>query len=162
MTCEIYNYNDFPLILDKHTIPMPAGLAMIPLNVEESNHQNEWIYHESSKDLHKVLKAATVDICKLDNSSGSSRYLHQHSADWIGPTIFIGANILIENPYLISVALGVISNYVTDLFQGKLNKPTFKMELVIETEKNKSYKKLIFEGEPQNIDKIIKAIKSLK
>ena len=55
--------------------------------------------------------------------------------EWIGPTIFLGVAALSQSPNILSLALGVISNYLTDLFKGLAVAPKVKLDIVVEKKK---------------------------
>jgi len=162
MNTEIREYNDFKNLIQKYNFNLPSGISFIPANIETANSKGELVYFSSAKSLRKLWKSNSIEIDKIEKEEDLLLYLHQHSAEWIAPTIFLGAALLSESPNTISIALSVVANYVTDLFKGKPPKSTFKMELIIEEEKDKKYKKLIFEGEPKDMDGIVKVIREIK
>ncbi|MBL0023482.1 MAG: hypothetical protein IPO98_00005 [Saprospiraceae bacterium] len=55
------------------------------------------------------------------NGKEIDNYFAQKSGEIILPSIFVSSLILTENPHLVSVALGVVSNYATNLLKGILN-----------------------------------------
>lgn len=162
MEIEALEYDEFPNQLRKYGFNVPNGISLIPMNIEIANSKDELVYFGSAKSLKKLWKSNEIELSKIELEGDGQLYLHQHSAEWIAPTIFLGASLLSENSNTISVALSVVANYVTDLFKGKPPKTKFKMELIIEEEKDKKYKKLTFEGEPKDVYGLIKVIRELK
>jgi hypothetical protein len=81
--------------------------------------------------------------------------------EWIGPTIFVSAMLLSQNPNLVAIALNVISNYLTDWFRGVVKETRkVKLNVIVET-KDGDYKKLEYEGPPEglkNLSGVIKAV----
>lgn len=136
-------------------------ITIVPKNLMNIEANYQFVYRESTKDIVKLFSSNSIDLDSYSRNKSSKFYKHEHSAEWIGPTLFLGATLLSENSNVISVALSVIANFITDLFKGKAPDTTFKMEFIIETKKNKSFKKLFFEGKPTDIDKLIKLIKEI-
>lgn len=136
-------------------------ITIVPRNIMNVESNDQFIYRESTKDIVKLFSLNSIELDSYWKNKRSKSYKHEHSAEWIGPTFFLGAALLSENSNAISVALSVIANFLTDLFKGKAPDTTFKMEFIIETKKNKSFKKLFFEGKPTDIDKLIKLIKAV-
>lgn len=162
METKIREYNNFINQIKKYNFDIPDGISLIPTNIEMANSKDELVYFGSAKSLKKLWKSNSIELEKIEKEGDYQYYLYQRSAEWIAPTIFLGASLLYENSNTISVALSVVANYVTDLFKGKPPKTTFKMELIIEEEKNKKYKKITFEGEPNNMNDLVKVIRELK
>jgi hypothetical protein len=162
MKTKIEEFNGFPKQIKKHGFNIPNGISLLPMNIETAKSKDELVYFGSAKSLKKLWKSNDIELSKIELEGDRQLYLHQHSAEWIAPTIFLGASLLSESPNTISVALSVVANYVTDLFKGKPPKTKFRMELVIEEEKDKKYKKLTFEGEPNDVSGLIKVIRELK
>ena len=84
----------------------------------------------------------------------------------LGPVLFVSYAILSENPHILSVALSVIANYVTDLFKGSPEPARAKLSVVIETQTTKTTKtttkKIDFDGPPDKIPEITAFIKDIK
>jgi len=81
--------------------------------------------------------------------------------DWIGPIIYVPYSLLSQNPYLITVALNVISNYLTDWFRGiPYNRRKVKLSIVVETRYG-DYKEVKYEGPPDGLDKLPEILKGV-
>lgn len=162
MKAEIQEYKEFTDILEKFGFEIPNGITIIPFNFDFAESKEKLVYRGSTKSLKKLWRSNNVDVNIIEGKNGKPLYIHQHSAEWIAPTLFLSAALISESPNTVSIALSVIANYVTDLFKGKPPKTEFKMEIIIEDEKDKKYRKLTFEGEPKNTNAIIKMIRELK
>lgn len=162
MKTEIKEYNNFINQIKKYDFDIPNGISLIPTNIGNADSKDDLVYFGSAKSLKKLWKSNSIELSKIEKEGDRQYYLHQHSAEWIAPTIFLGASLLSESPNTISIALSVVANYVTDLFRGKPPKTTFKMELIIEEEKDKKYKKITFEGEPNDMNGLIRVIREMK
>ena len=73
---------------------------------------------------------------------------------------------LCQNPNILSVALSVIANYVTDLFKGLPQPARMKLSVVVETKTTKTTttvtKKIDFDGPPDKLPEINGLIKDIK
>jgi hypothetical protein len=70
---------------------------------------------------------------------------HNEFSDWIGPIIFFSSTILSQNPQLISIFIGVLSNYLYDLFKGLSFSRNASLSIVVER-KDGTCKKLSYNG----------------
>src|SRR5262249_23546494 len=90
-------------------------------------------------------------------------YLQENDINWAGPILLFTVAALSENPHLVSVALGVVSNYVTAIFKGSAEPVRAKLSVVIETATTKTTtkttKRYDFDGPPEDIPSIISLIK---
>jgi hypothetical protein len=80
----------------------------------------------------------------------------------VGPIIFVGSAVLSDNGILLNLALGIVSNYLTEYFRGFGKTPTVKLELIVEKAPNRDYRRLTFEGPPEAIPTLSEAIEALR
>lgn len=121
-------------------VNVPKGVSILPRHFLDSDDASKLVFEDSAQDVKVVLKRAGIT---LDNIVPKERVIPiqaQHDAQWIGPTLFVGALALSQNPNLISIALGVIANFVTDLFRGKLGTHNMTLDIAVE-QKEKTEKK---------------------
>jgi hypothetical protein len=77
-----------------------------------------------------------------------------HALNWIGPAILFSAAAISQNPEIVSITLGVISNYLTDRFRGvPKQERTARLKMVQET-KEGSYKIFDYDGPAENLGQI--------
>lgn len=93
-----------------------------------------------------LLRSAGITPQDLLPPGTKPQYIKNNAADWIAPAIFIGAGVLSEHPNTVSVALNVLSNYLTDLFKGHADAPSVKTSFVIEDDSAGTYKRVDYEG----------------
>lgn len=135
-------------------------IAFLPENFYETSDKQELIYPDSTSDLIKVFRENKIPSNLISESKG--KYRIRKDATWIGPTILVSATLLYENHTLLTLALNVLSNYLTDLFKGSFGRRKAKFEIIIETKKNMKYKKISYEGNPEGIKDLIKVIKDIR
>ncbi|MBN9507918.1 MAG: hypothetical protein J0I21_02245, partial [Alphaproteobacteria bacterium] len=83
------------------------------------------------------------------------------SADWYGPTLFITAALATESPGLVSIALSLIANYLTDFFRGRGGRSTAKLQVVVENAPDRKCKMLSYEGDISGIADLKKAVQAM-
>jgi hypothetical protein len=125
---------------------IPSGIAILPRNFATAQSAEELLF-ESETPTVRVLwrKAGVVETPILTTSQKTAQISEKSFEAWIAPTIFVSLSLLSQNPGLVSVALGVISNYLTDLFKGFTDKRNVRLDIIVET-KNKGYKNIHYEG----------------
>lgn len=161
MKIEIIEYDNFKSLMEKFGYSIPSDFAFIPLNFEVASSKDDLVYSSEVKSVRKLLTQNKVGIDKIENENDHQFFLHQHNATWLAPTIFVGVSLLSENPNAISIALNVLSNYLTDFFKRDAQNSNFKMDIIVEVEKDKSFKKITIEGEPKDFKELAKLIKEI-
>lgn len=160
MSHSIETYENFENRITDLKCLLPDVLSFLPENLDDATKVNEFIYSDSITDLRKIFKSNNIQTEFLSNEIPKFRL--RKNADWFGPAFFIAFSMLTENKDLITVALNVLSNYVTDLFKGSFSTKTAKLEIVVEISKNKEYRRIKYEGSPEGIKDLPKIINSLK
>ena len=67
---------------------------------------------------------------------------------------------MVQNPELVSIALNVLSNYISDYFKGH-KEPNVKLNIVVQKSEIE-YTNFMYEGPKDGLKEIEKVIKSLK
>lgn len=97
---------------------------------------------------------------KLDYLKKPDLLLEQRSAEWFGPTLLITTAALTQNTELISIALSVISNYLTEYFKGR-KEPNIKISFI--TQKSKTqFTKFDYEGDKEGLKEFGKLLDQFK
>ena len=153
---DYINLNDRIEELDCLT---PTSICFLPENIESAKSRSDFIYTDNTLTVKKLFRKNNLNSETL---SEATLFGKKKSADWIAPTLFIGYSFLSENQVMISLALNVISNYLTDFFKGSFGEKKVKLEIVVETTAMKTYKKITYEGNPDGIRELGDLIKTLK
>lgn len=139
-------------------LSIPESITFLPENIENVNNQNELIFTDSTIDIKKLFRLNSVETAELIPISKS---YNRKAADFYGPAIFISLSMLSENPNVVSVALNLLSSYIYDCFKGTTGSKKVKLEIYVETKKNKTVKKIIYDGDASELDKLKDIIKTL-
>ena len=81
--------------------------------------------------------------------------------EWVAPTLFISASLWSQNPMAVSIALNVISNYITEFFKGSAGTKSVKLEIIVERKTNYSCKKLKYQGDVSGVLDLAKTIEGI-
>ena len=149
--------------LDELGCSYSEGIAILPVNFETATPTTTIEQSAGTLFIGKLFRMNDVLCSEIRRENEKPAYIGHRSVDWVLPTLFFSALVLSENPAIVTVALGVIANFLTDRFKGTGRKPTGKLDIVIEIEKNKSKtcKKISYEGpidEMSKLDDIVKEV----
>lgn len=161
MSVAISSFTSVPERAAELKCVLPVSLVFLPANFEEAGILDEFRFNGEVSTVTKVLKSAGIPIARLATPEREQAFVHNRSHDWVLPLIFISAELLKQNPDMISAALDAVKDYVSDFFKGVTGKRNIKAELVIEDRREKKYKKFTYEGSPEGLKELSKSIKSL-
>jgi len=140
---------------------IPAGLVFLPANFESAIPGEDFRFRGEASTVTKLLAVAGIPVNRLSTGQQRPAFIHNHSHDWTLPIIFVGTELLKQSPDILSAALGVIQDYVIDLFKGVTDARTITAEVVIEDRRAQQYKRLTYEGSPEGLRELTGAIKAL-
>jgi hypothetical protein len=137
----------------------PTGLAILPLNLEHAASPNEIRLQSEAATVKTLFRQAGIPLDELFEPSNRPLYVQNNDVHWVAPAIFVAAGVLSENPNAVSVALGVLSNYLTDFFKGRTSEPQIKATIVVETTKTKTCKRIEYEGNVEGLKALADVVK---
>jgi hypothetical protein len=135
MTNASITYGEYPPVAERADalgVRRPTGLTMLPRNFATASPGDDLLAEAADSAVRTLWRQANVAEDRLDSPETPFPRVSEHHADWIGPTIFVGSALLSESSALVTVALGVITNYVTDLFKGVPGRHTARLSVVVE------------------------------
>ena len=131
---------------------LPTGLAIMPENFETAATRQELIVRGESSTIRTLFRNNQLPLDDFLPSGKRPGFVHNKSHDWAA-FIFISAALLGSDPSAVSVALGVISNYLTDIFRGTPDKK-IKLDIAVERKGDRVCKKLTYEGDAAGLAEI--------
>lgn len=149
MTDSIQDYVELKNRVETLNCVLPATMCFLPENIDNAATQADFIFPEETQTISKLFKANNLPEEKL--TLQPARYRQRRSIDWFAPTIFVGYSLWTQNPEIMSVALNVLSNYITDFFKGSFGEKKMKLDIVVETHENTTFKKIRYEGTPEGL-----------
>lgn len=125
---------------------IPSSLAILPRNFAEAAESRELLYEDETPTVRILWReAGVVETPLLPPGTPTPQISEKSFESWMGPTIFVSLSLMSQNPELVSVALSVISNYLTDWFKGFTDRRKAKLDIVVQT-RNVGYKKIHYDG----------------
>jgi hypothetical protein len=139
---------------------IPTGLALLPRNFDTVTSKELLIYGSHVSRVRSLWQQAGIVETPIERPGDDIWAVTEKEADWIVPTILIGASFLCQNSHLVSIALGVIANYLTDLFKGNSASRTASVNLVVERMKDvrTEYVRIQYEGGPEGIADLVNIV----
>ena len=118
-TVPLFHNSAFNFIHDSN-----SKLIFLPDNLNEIQDSSKFIYPETTTDIRKIFKKENINIDYLTSDKPILR--SRKSADWFGPTIFIGFSILSQNSNLTNISLNLLSSYLYDFFNQSISNKKVK------------------------------------
>ncbi len=138
----------------------PNGIALLPRNFDVASSRDELVHESTAPTIRILLRQSKLTETRLDSSRTPIPYILEEHLEWIGPTIYIGAYLLGQNPDILSPLLDTLSDYLRDFFKGLgLNKA--RVTVVLEKTPDRVYKKLTYDGPAEQIKVLTPAIKKV-
>lgn len=140
---------------------IPNSLAILPRDFANAKSKGDLLHEDTTSTVRVLWKQEGVIETPIEKAGESIPAILEESFYWVGPTIFFASTLIIQNPHLIDIALGVISNYLTDWFKGLTEgRKKATLDVVVET-KSGSYKEIHYEGAIEGLEELPKVIRSL-
>jgi len=151
---QIFDFVDVEEKAEALGCNIPTGMALLPRNFESAESKDALVHERSAWTVRTLFRDNGIAETPLERE-GEIFYgvVEKGLGEWILPIIFVSSALLNQNPHIISIALGVISNYVTDLFRRIPDYKNVKLDIVIETGK-KTYIKVSYEGPVSGLEEV--------
>lgn len=134
----------------------PNSIAIIPARFETAKSLNDLRMLIEATTVKKLLAASNIEVASI--SPQKLPFIQNNNTEWIAPTIFYAASVVSSSPDLISISIGIISNYVTDIFKGITNNPTVNLNVVVE-KKDGRCTKIEYQGNVAGINEVTRLVK---
>jgi hypothetical protein len=160
MSIAVGDYLDVQMRLSELGLPSATGLTLLPTNLSSAPTAGDLLQASEAATVRSLFRSAGLGFAELPDRAHGIRYVQNNAADWVGPIIFVAGSLWSQNPLAVSVALNVISNYLTDFFKGAKTR-TAKLDFIVEKTKDSTYKHLTYEGDIEGIAALEKVIRGL-
>ena len=144
--------------LDELGCSYSEGIAILPENFETATPTTSLMQLVEAVDIIKLFRSNNIPYSEIRRENEEPAYIINNSFEWVGPTLFLPASLLLDNPEITAIALGVIANYLTDFFKGFPGQNKVKLDVVLETTDprtlTKTYKRIRCEGNADEIAKL--------
>lgn len=162
MSIEVSEYVNVKERALKLECNVPAELAILPRNFESAEAKHELIHEDSAPTVRILLREAGLVETKIEKEGDKFPYAQEKAFQWIGPIIFVSPLLLSQNPYALSVAIGVISNYLTDWFKGVPGRKKVKLSIVVEQSTEHISKRIDYEGEIEGLKELLLIVQEVQ
>lgn len=162
METTITDYINVPeklLALELNSI---ETITLLPFNFESAVKKDDLVYDNSVKTIRTLFRNENIPDERIEKTGELIGYRQLNHLEWLAPTFFFTSSLLTQNPMMVSLALSVIGNYLTDFFKGMTGDKKVKIEIIVEKEKGKTYKKITYEGDGKNLNELSEIVKNLK
>jgi hypothetical protein len=159
MSTEVHDYISVSETLRSLGLREPSGIAILPDNLATAKSIGDLRQQVESDTVRTLLRANKIAYVEIFDEENQPSYVQQYNFEWVGPTLFISAGLLSQNPNALSVILGIISNYLYDVFKGhKESKASLD---VIFQQADGSCKNIHYSGPPDGLSKVAEVVKQL-
>lgn len=160
MGTEVHDYISVSEKLKSLGVSIQSGLAILPGNLATATSIDELRQQVESDTVRTLLRANKIHYVEIFDEDDQPPYLQQYSYEWVGPTLFVSAGLLSQDPNVLTVTLGLITNYLYDLFKGsKEGKASLD---VIFQQADGSCKQIHYSGPAEGLSEVAEIVKSLK
>lgn len=138
-----------------------GGLTVLPENFSTAVSHAEFLFRPEAATLRTLFRNHSLDVGRLLPNDIRPSYITNKNFEWTAPTLFVAASLWSDNASAISIALGLITNYLTDFFRGIGGSHEVKLSFVVEKTGSKVCKKLSYEGDIKGLSRLAESIKAL-
>ena len=161
MTTNISDYIQVFEKLDELGCKYSEGIAILPENFETATSTTSLIQLAESATIKTLFRNNDIPYSEIRRENEKPSYIQNNAFQWIGPTLFFSASLLLGNPEMIAIALGVIANYLTDFFKGADGDKIAKLNIVVGNPKSENFKHISYEGHIDGIPSLADVVREV-
>lgn len=161
---EVSDYIDVSRKLEELGCSQPEGIGILPDQFDSLTPEGTFAPLRRAFDVKHLLEDKQIPVSIIGKEGQDVLSTHIASSEWftgVGPTFLISAALLAENPHIISLALNVLANYLTEIFKGA-REGNASLEIVVEKDGPRVYKKIKCPVTPEMLKELPKIIKSIR
>lgn len=160
MGVEVHDYISVSEKLKSFGVSIQSGLAILPGNLATATSIEELRQNVESDTVRTLLSANKIPYVEIFSDEAQPPYFQQYGSEWFGPTLFLSASLLSQNPHILSVSLGFITNYLYDLFKGS-KEGNASLDVIFQ-QADGSCKKIHYSGPADGLSEVAEIVKNLK
>ena len=163
---ETSDYIDVSSKLEELGCSPPEGIGILPQQFDTCTSTNEFAQLSRTRAVVKLFEDNHIPFSIIKKEGQNLPHIHTASSEWftgVGPPLLISAALLSENPHILSLALSVLANYLTDLFKGTKG-GNADLEIVtekVEKDGAKTYKKVRCPANPEVLKELSKIVNKI-
>lgn len=153
MSTETRSYLDVRARAEEFQCQLSDTICFLPRNFDTAKSKEDLLHEGSAPTIRKLLVQEGIELNTLDSPGSRLPLIQEKGIDWIGPTIFLSAEILLNQPDLPSLVLTTVRDYLIAYFRGMGRHPTVRLSVVTERRrgKKKEYRKIKYEGDVEGL-----------
>ena len=159
MATDITDYSKVADRASELGCAVPTAIAILPVNFETAKSCADFKFNGEAATIRKLLRQNGISVENFLPNGERAPTIHNKHFEW-APLLFISAALTSNDPYAVTVALGIISNYATEYFRGILGR-SVKLDIVVERKKDNVCKKLHYEGDIEGLASLPKIIQDI-
>jgi hypothetical protein len=97
----------------------PQTMTILPSNFAAAPTAADFLRASEAATVRTLFRINSIPVEELLAAGDFPNYVEHNDFEWVVPTLFIPAALLSQNPELVSLALGVLANYITDFLRGR-------------------------------------------
>jgi hypothetical protein len=158
MGVTVEDYVDVAARFAAFGMQTPTKLALLPFNFASVENPGGLRQRAETSDIRTLFRNTSVPFEDIEGITSKLPIVQNNSIQWVAPIIFVSLSAWSQNASLLSVALSVIANYLTELFKGK---PSAEVQLEVVIEKNKAghFAKVSYSGPVDGLNAVAKIAK---
>ena len=136
-------------------------MAFLPGNFESASSIDDLVQLPETATIKTLFRIEQIPHSDITSKAQRPPYIHNNAYEWIAPTLFVSSAVILDNKISISLALNVLANYITDFFKGTGENHEVKLDIVVETTKTGSFKKLSYQGNVDGLKELHDIVKEV-
>jgi hypothetical protein len=138
----------------------PTGMTLLPENFQSATSYAELRQLSEAATVRTLFRTNGLPLYDVLDPSKPVPYIQNNSFGWVGPTLFVSWALVSENPTVVTVALGVIANYLTDFLKGISGKTEVSLSIVVEKRTDRTCKRITYKGNVEGLSSLADIVKS--
>ena len=149
MTTTLDNYvNVNEKIADSGCIfPSEIGIIFLPENFDIATSRSAFGMRSEAATAKTLFRNNNIPVGQILPNNDRMSYIRNNGFEWALPILFISASLISQNPSLMSLVLGELTNYLSDLFKGMTGEKIATLKIVVEKKAGSSCKKITYKGD---------------
>lgn len=119
MSINVTEYINVAEKLEKLGLHSSIGIALLPDNLNVANNITDLRQYVEANTVRTLLRTNGIQLTEIFDSENQPPYIQNNGFKWFGPTLFISYAFLSQDPNSLAIALGLITNYLSDTFKGR-------------------------------------------
>lgn len=120
--------------------------------------EKEPVYAASTESLRKLFVKEGVAVGTLTPVTPFTHLKDERALDWMSPVLLVTSLLITQNPQAVTIALNVISNYVTEILRCIKSDPKVRLTIIRTATNCRIAQKINYEGPVSGLDELSKVL----